>query len=85
MIVCMPCRKLFLTLQDLPFTGYFNAMALASSQNSTRRRKRRKISNPSPLDIFIWDIAKVRTAEGKIYLFVAIDRVSKFAYEELIT
>jgi transposase-like protein len=30
------------------------------------------------------DIAEVRTAEGKIYLFVAIDRVSKFAYVELM-
>ncbi|TGQ26991.1 DDE-type integrase/transposase/recombinase, partial [Mesorhizobium sp. M4B.F.Ca.ET.214.01.1.1] len=29
------------------------------------------------------DIAEVRTAEGKLYLFVAIDRTSKFAYAEL--
>jgi transposase InsO family protein len=29
------------------------------------------------------DIAEVRTEEGKLYLFVAIDRTSKFAYVEL--
>ena len=29
------------------------------------------------------DIAEVRTAEGKLYLYVAIDRTSKFAYAEL--
>jgi transposase-like protein len=28
------------------------------------------------------DIAEVQTAEGKLYLFVAIDRTSKFAYAE---
>jgi len=29
------------------------------------------------------DIAELRTAEGKLYLYVAIDRKSKFAYAEL--
>lgn len=29
------------------------------------------------------DIAEVRTEEGKLYLFVGIDRTSKFAYAEL--
>ena len=29
------------------------------------------------------DITEVRTEEGKLYLFVAIDRTSKFAYVEL--
>ena len=28
-------------------------------------------------------IAEVRTEEGKLYLFVAIDRASKFAFTEL--
>jgi len=32
---------------------------------------------------FHLDIAEVRTEEGKLYLFVAIDRTSKFAYVEL--
>ena len=29
------------------------------------------------------DIAEVRTEEGRLYPFVAIDRTSKFAYAEL--
>ena len=29
------------------------------------------------------DLAEVSTEEGKLYLFVAIDRVSKFAFAEL--
>lgn len=30
------------------------------------------------------DIAEVQTAEGKLYLFVAIDRTSKFAFVQLV-
>jgi len=30
------------------------------------------------------DIAEVSTEEGRLYLFVAIDRTSKFAYVELL-
>jgi len=29
------------------------------------------------------DLAEVRTSEGKLYLYVAIDRTSKLAYAEL--
>ena len=36
-----------------------------------------------PIGYFHIDIAEVRTEEGKLYLFVAIDRTSKFAYGEL--
>jgi len=36
-----------------------------------------------PIGYFHIDIAEVRTEEGKLYLFVAIDRTSKFAYIEL--
>ena len=36
-----------------------------------------------PIGYFHIDIAEVQTAEGKLYLFVAIDRTSKFAYAEL--
>jgi hypothetical protein len=36
-----------------------------------------------PIAYFHLDIAQVRTEEGKLYLFVAIDRTSKFAYAEL--
>jgi transposase InsO family protein len=38
-----------------------------------------------PIGYFHIDIAEVRTEEGKLQLFVAIDRTSKFAYAELHT
>lgn len=38
-----------------------------------------------PIGYFHIDIAEVRTEEGKLYLFVAIDRTSKFAYAALLT
>ena len=37
-----------------------------------------------PIGYFHLDLAEVRTAEGKLYLFVAIDRTSKFAFVELV-
>jgi transposase InsO family protein len=43
----------------------------------------RKKFKSYPIGYFHIDIAEVRTAEGKLYLFVAIDRTSKFAFVEL--
>ncbi len=37
-----------------------------------------------PIGFFHIDIAEVRTAEGKLFLFVAIDRTSKFAVAQLV-
>ena len=37
-----------------------------------------------PIGYFHIDIAEVRTEEGKLYLFVAIDRTSKFAFVQLV-
>ena len=36
-----------------------------------------------PIGYFHIDIAEVRTEQGKLYLFVAIDRTSKFAFVEV--
>ena len=36
-----------------------------------------------PIGYFHVDIAEVQTVEGRLYLFVAIDRTSKFAFAEL--
>jgi len=36
-----------------------------------------------PIGYFHIDIAEVRTEEGKLYLLVAIDRTTKFAFVEL--
>lgn len=43
----------------------------------------KKKSKKYPIGYFHLDIAEVRTQAGKLYLFVAIDRTSKFAYTEL--
>lgn len=48
--------------------------------NKTRTRK----FAPYPIGFFPIDLAEVRTAEGKLYLFVAIYRTSKFAVVELV-
>jgi transposase InsO family protein len=37
-----------------------------------------------PIGFFHIDIAEVQTAQGKLYLFVAIDRTSKFAFAQLV-
>ena len=37
-----------------------------------------------PIGYFHIDIAEVRTAEGKLYLYVGIDRTSKFAFVRLV-
>ncbi len=46
-------------------------------------KPRRTAFKAYPIGFFHIDIAEVRTEEGKLYLFVAIDRTSKFAYAEL--
>ncbi len=43
----------------------------------------RKAFKRYPIGYFHIDIAEVRSAEGKLYLFVAIDRTSKFAFVRL--
>jgi transposase-like protein len=47
-------------------------------------KPRRKKFDSYPIGYFHIDLAEVRTAEGKLYLFVAIDRTSKFAFVELV-
>jgi transposase-like protein len=46
-------------------------------------RPSRKKFKSYPIGYFHIDIAEVRTEQGKLYLFVAIDRTSKFAFVEL--
>src|ERR687894_631448 len=46
-------------------------------------RPRRSRFKAYPIGFFHIDIAEVRTEEGRLYLFVAIDRTSKFAFAPL--
>ena len=47
-------------------------------------KPKRKKFKQYPIGYFHIDIAEVRTKEGKLYLFVAIDRTSKFAVARLV-
>jgi transposase InsO family protein len=47
-----------------------------------KKREKKKFKS-YPIGFFHIDITEVRTEEGKMYLFVAVDRTSKFAYTEL--
>lgn len=47
-------------------------------------KPKRKKFNSCPIGFFHIDLAEVRTAEGKLYLFVAIDCTSKFVVVELV-
>jgi transposase InsO family protein len=44
----------------------------------------RKAFKTYPIGYFHIDIAEVQTAEGKLYLYVAVDRVSKFAFVQVV-
>jgi hypothetical protein len=46
-------------------------------------RPGRKKFESYPIGYFHIDIAEVRTEQGRLYLFVAIDRTSKFAFVQL--
>ena len=46
------------------------------------KRKKKKFKD-YPLGFFHVDICDVRTGEGKVYLYVAVDRTTKFVYAEI--
>jgi transposase-like protein len=46
-------------------------------------KPQKKRFKPYQIDYFHIDVAEVQTEEGRLYLFVAIDRTSKYAYAEL--
>ena len=58
-------------------------MASADAGGRGRKPPKKKFK-AYPIGYFHIDIAEVRTAEGKLYLYVAIDRTSKFAFVQLV-
>jgi hypothetical protein len=54
--------------------------ALLSEVEGPKRQRFKRY----PIGFFHMDIAEVQTAEGKLYLFVGIDRTSKFAVTQLV-
>jgi hypothetical protein len=61
-----------------PATRHLTATRIEDDKPKRQRFKR------YPIGIFHMDIAEVQTAEGKLYLFVGIDRISKFAVAQLV-
>ncbi len=55
------------------------------SDISPKTKQPKKKFKSYPMGYFHIDITEVSTQEGKLYLFVAIDRTSKFAYAQLHT
>lgn len=55
----------------------------ANNFRAVDKAKRQKFKR-YPIGFFHIDIAEVQTAEGKLYLFVGIDRTSKFAVTQLV-
>jgi hypothetical protein len=49
-----------------------------------RDKPKRQRFKRYPIGFFHMDFAEVQTAEGKLYLFVGIDRTSKFAITQLV-
>ena len=47
-------------------------------------KEQEKKFKPYPIGFFHIDIAEVLTEEGKVYLFVSIDRTSKFVFAKLV-
>ena len=60
----------------------FQRQGVSRLPNAEGTRVRRKFSN-YPIGHIHIDLAEVWTDEGKLSLFVAIDRVSKFACEDM--
>jgi hypothetical protein len=54
--------------------------ALLSEVEGPKRQRFKRY----PIGFFHMDIAGVQTAQGKLYLFVGIDRTSKFAVTQLV-
>jgi transposase InsO family protein len=69
-----PCRPPYPRVQGLR-SSWFPETEGNKPQRSQFKRY--------PIGFFHIDIAEVRTEQGRLYLFVAIDRTSKFAFVEL--
>ena len=61
----------------------FQRHAISRLPDVDGEKKPKKKFKKYPIGYFHIDIAEVRTEEGKLHMFVAIDRTSKFAYVEL--
>lgn len=82
MTVCMRCRRRFRSGRDFHCIGASNGTVSAGCRNWKRANLAGIKFERYLIGYFHVDLAEVITAEGKLYLFVAIDRTSKFAFVE---
>jgi len=61
---------------------YFQRHAISRRLELAGNKPVKKRFKSYPIGYFHLDIAEVQTAEGTLYLFVAIDKASKFALTE---
>lgn len=78
----MPCNPRFRICHGQPCIAVINA-GISRLPDIEGDKPAKKKFKKYPIGYFHLDIAEVRTEEGKLYLFVAIDRTSKLAYVEL--
>jgi len=82
MIVCMLFNLLFPISQDLHFIVCLQCDGISRLLEIEVEKGIKKKFKSYPIGYIHIDIAEVYTQEGKLYLMVAIDRVTKFAYVE---
>jgi len=81
MIASMPCRRPSrLTRSSLHRCLKRHGISRPPEIAGDKATENRSIAT---IGYFHLDIAEVRTGEGKLFLFVAVDRTSKFGFAEL--
>ncbi len=50
---------------------------------SKKKKEKTKADREYPIGYFYIDIAKVNTEEGRLYIFMVVDRTTKYTYVEL--
>jgi hypothetical protein len=70
------------TIPHLTRSSLHRCLQLPAARNRRRKASKKKFKT-YPIGLFHIDIAEVRTEEGRLYLFVAIDRTSKLAFAKL--
>jgi transposase-like protein len=79
----MLCKAACLTLTRSFLHRLFQRHGVSKLPQMEGDQPKRKKFKSYPIGYFHIDIAEVRTGEGKLYLFVAIDRTATFTFVEL--
>ena len=83
MTACMPCRRRIQHLTRSSLHRYLQRHGISRLPDIEVGKGIKRKFKTYPIGYFHIDIAEVRTVEGRLYLFVATDRTSKFAFTEL--